>query len=267
MKLAWGVKRGMGHSPGFHGNHCNPEANLLFIPTVTGGLPIPRVKSAAAAVFCLSPAIHSGCLSRTLLLQTWKSPRLWNLWYLCQLWDLSLVSSLDKPRTCRPLNCTPTVSAEHLTGLLWWIICRHFLGSCTHARYSWAFGTLKQQCQHPDLRGIPSRCSSRGDRYGHRAQGACADHHQRRGEEGGRDTVSPHKPIPPPLTLRSEKEGHRAFRETWPAHWTLQSTLREWLKGREINMTFHAHSLETVLLTFLQYLNQSKDSLQQQSKY
>ena len=87
----------MGRSPGFHGNHCNPEANLLFIPTVTGGLPIPRVKSAAAAVFCLSPAIHSGCLSRTLLLQTWKSPRLWNLWYLCQLWDLSLVSSLDKP--------------------------------------------------------------------------------------------------------------------------------------------------------------------------
>ena len=87
----------MGRSPGFHGNHCNPEANVLFSPTVTGGLPIPRVKSAAAAVFCLSPAIHSGCLSRTLLLQKWKSSHLLNLWYLCQLWDLSLVSSLDKP--------------------------------------------------------------------------------------------------------------------------------------------------------------------------
>jgi hypothetical protein len=31
--------------------------------------------------------------------------------------------------------------------------------------------------------------------------------------EGGRDIASPHEPIPPPLTLRSGREGHRAFRE------------------------------------------------------
>ena len=219
----------MGRSPGFHGNHCNPEANLLFIPTVTGGLPIPRVKSAAAAVFCLSPAIHSGCLSRTLLLRTWKSPHLWNLWYLCQLWDLSLVSSLDKPRTCRPLNCTPTVSAEYLTGLIWWFVWRHFLGSCTHPRYSWALGTLKQQCQHPDLRGIPSRCYTWGNRYGHRAQGACAEHHQRRAEERGRDTASPHEPISPTLTQiqggrdTGPSERHDQHTEHYTAHWESES--------------------------------------------
>ena len=200
------------------------------------------MKNASAAVFCLSPAIHSGRVFRVLLLQTWKSSHLLNLWYLCQLWDLSFVSNLDKHRTCRPLNCTPT--AEHLTGLIWWFICRYFLGSWTQPRYSGAFGTLKQQCQHPDLRGIPSRCSSWGDRYGHRAQDAYEEHLQRRGEEGGRDTVSPHKPIPPPLTLRSGKEGHRAFRETWPAHWTLHTTLRV-TQGRGIDMTFHAHRLET----------------------
>ena len=167
-----------------------------------------------------------------------KTSHLLNPWYLCQLWDLSVASNQGKYRACRPVKCSSTASAEYLAGLIWWFICMYFLGSCTHPRYSWAFGTLKQQCQHPDLRGIPSRYSSWGDRYGYRAQGTCAEYHQRRGEEGARDTVSPQKPIPPPLTLRSGKEGHRAFRETRPAHWTLRTTLREWLKDEEL--TWHS---------------------------
>ena len=169
-----------------------------------------------------------------------------SLWYVCHwLWYGSLVSRPGKYRACRPVKCSPKLYAEYLSGLIWWFIYRYFLGSCTHSRYSWAFGTLKQQCQHPDLRGIPSRCSSWGDRYGHKAQGTCAEHHQRRGEELERDTVSPHKPIPPPLTLRSGREGHRAFRETWPAHWTPHTPLREWNKARGTKMTDLAHRLES----------------------
>ena len=114
-----------------------------------------------------------------------KTSHLLNLWYLCQLWDLSLASNQGKYRACRPVKCSSIASAEYLAGLIWWFICMYFLGSCTHPRHSWAFGTLKQQCQHPDLRGIPSRCSIWGDRYGQKAQGACAEHHQRRGKEGG----------------------------------------------------------------------------------
>ena len=86
-----------------------------------------------------------------------------SLWYVCHwLWYGSLVSRPGKYRACRPVKCSPTVSAEYLSGLIWWFIYRYFLGSCTHSRYSWAFGTLKQQCQHPDLRGIPSRFSTWG---------------------------------------------------------------------------------------------------------
>ena len=185
------------------------------------------VKSAAAAVFCLSPAIQSGCLSRILLLQICKTSHLLNLWYLCQLWDLSLVSSLGKHRACRPVICTPTESAEHLAGLIWWFICRHFLGSCTHPRFSWAFGTLRQQCQHPDLRGIPSRCSSWGDMYGQRAQGACAEHHQISGEEGGRDTASSHKPIPP-LCPTGPSEGNNQHTKHYLPHWENETSHENW---------------------------------------
>ena len=167
--------------------------------------------------------------------------QLLKLWFLCQPWDLSLVSS--------PGPAVLWFVARHLqeclAGLIRWFVCRYFLGSCIHPRCLWAFGTLKQQCQHPDLRGSPSKCSSWGDRYGHRAQGACADHHQRRGEEGGRGTASPHEPIPPPLTLRSGREGHRAFRETWPAHRTPHTPLRYWIKEQGIEITYHAHRLET----------------------
>ena len=190
---------------------------------------------------CLLPAIHSGCLSRTLLLQTWKIIQLLNLWFLCQLWDLSLVSS---PGPAVLWFVTQHLQ-ECLAGLIRWFVCRYFLGSCIHPRCSWAFGTLKQQCQQPDLRGSPSKCSSWGDRYGHRAQGACAEQHQRRREEGGRGTASPHEPIPPPLTLRSGREGHRAFRETRPAHWTPHTPLRDWIKERGIEITYRAHRLET----------------------
>ena len=175
-----------------------------------------------------------------------------SLWYFCHwLRYLSLVSRPGKYRACRPVKCSPTLYAEYLSGLIGWFIYRYFLGSCTHSRYSWAFGTLKQQCQHPDLRGIPSRYSFLGDRYGHRAQGACAEHHQRRGEAGERDTTSPHKPIPPPLTLRSGREGHRAFRETRPTHWTPHTPLREWNKARGTEMTDLAHRLESYYCWYL----------------
>ena len=182
-------------STGFHGNQLTKEPNCCsFLLELEDSLlpPAPhQEKNSAAAVFCLSPAIHSECLSRILLLQTWKSSHLLNLCYLWQLWDLSLVSSLGKHRTCRPVNCTPTVSAEHLTGLIWWFFSRYFLGSCTHPRYSWAFGTLKQQCQHPDLRGILSRYSSWGDRYGHRAQGnLCWTSSEKRWEGRKRHCIS-----------------------------------------------------------------------------
>ena len=164
-------------------------------------------------------------ITRTLLLQICKTSHLLNLWYLCQLWNLSLVSSPGKGQGLRAYKVYPNTSVVYLADLIWWFICRYFLGSCIHSRYSWALETLKQQCQHPDLRGFPRRCSTWGDRYGHKAQGTCAEHHQRRGDEGGRDIASPHEPIPPPLTLRSGREGHRAFRENdqhtehYTPHW------------------------------------------------
>ena len=80
-----------------------------------------------------------------------KTSHLLNPWYLCQLWDLSVASNQGKYRACRPVKCSSTASAEYLAGLIWWFICMYFLGSCTHPRYSWAFGTLKQQCQQQVL--------------------------------------------------------------------------------------------------------------------
>ena len=146
------------------------------------------------------------------------------LWHFCHwLRHLSLASSPGKYRACKPVECSLTASAEYLSGLIWWFIYRYFLASCTHPRYLWAFGTLKQQCQHTDLRGIPSRCSSWGDRYGHRAQGTCAEHYQRR-SEGERDTVFPHEPIPPPLTLRSGREGTQGLQRDTTN--TMNTTLR-----------------------------------------
>ena len=166
-----------------------------------------------------------------------KTSHLLNLWYLCQLWDLSLVSSLDKHRTCRPVNCTPTVSVEHPTGLIWWFICRYFLGSCTYPRYSWAFGTLKQQCQQQVLhlrgqvwtQGPGCLCWTSsdkrwGEKEGHcvssRAHPSTTDSEIREGGIQGlqRDTNS---------TLNATRHTERVT------------------QGWGIDMTFHAHRLET----------------------
>ena len=84
------------------------------------------------------------------------------------------------------------------------------------------------------LEEFPAGIPLEGTGMGTGPRGTCAEHHQRRAEKGGRDTASPHEPIPPPLTLRSGREGHRAFRETWPAHWTLHTTLREWNRHEEL---------------------------------
>lgn len=173
------------------------------------------------------PLLSTVGVSKDPLLRTWKSPRVLNLWYLCQLWDLSLVSSLDKPRTCRPLNCTPTVSAEHLTGLLWWIICRHFWAHAhmpgTHEPLGhWNSNVNTQILEEFPAWGVPLEIG-----IGHRAQRRlCWPSSDKRRGEGGRDTVSPCGPSPPPLTLRSGKEGgtqglqrHDQHTEHYTAHW------------------------------------------------
>ena len=131
----------------------------------------------------------------------------------------------EKYSARRPAKCSPTASAEDLAELIWWYVCRYFLGLWIQPTYSGASGTLKQQCQYLDLRGFPSRCSTWGDRCGHRAQGNCAEHHQRRVEERGRDTASPLQPIPPPLTLRSGRrdtglsERNNQHTEHYTPHW------------------------------------------------
>ena len=51
--LAWGARRGMWCSTGFHGNQFNQGANLLFIPTVTGRLPTPPSDECCSC--CLLP--------------------------------------------------------------------------------------------------------------------------------------------------------------------------------------------------------------------
>ena len=185
-------------------------------------------------------------ITRTLLLQICKTSHLLNLWYLCQLWNLSLVSSPGKGQGLRAYKVYPNTSVVYLADLIWWFICRYFLGSCIHSRYSWALETLKQQCQHPDLRGFPRRCSTWGDRYGHKAQGTCAEHHQRRGDEGGREGHCISSRAHPSTTNSEIREGGtQGFQRERSAHWTLHTPLREWTKAQGAEMTDHAHRLET----------------------
>ena len=196
-------------------------------------------------MFFLSPAIHSGCLSRTLLLQTFKTSHLLN-----PLISLSTPGCFFglKSRQVQGFQGCEVQPNRFCRGFGWSDLMIHlqvFAGLMHTSQVLMSLWALKQQCQYPDLRGIPSGCSTWGDRYGHRAQCACAEHHQRGGEEGERDTVSPHEPIPPPLTLRSGREGHRAFRETRPTHWILHTIRREWNKAHGIEKTYHAHRLET----------------------
>ena len=131
-------------------------------------------------MFCLSPAIHSGCLSSTLLLQIYDIPSI-------KPSDISVASGIFlrsqvQERTGLSGLCIVAQQLLPRICLVWFddsLVC----ASWAHAHmYSWAFGTLKQNVNTQILEEFPEGvqvCMDTGP------SAPVLIHHQRRDEEQG----------------------------------------------------------------------------------
>ena len=188
-------------------------------------------------MFCLSPAIHSGCLSSTLLLQIYDIPSI-------KPSDISIDSGIflrSQVQARTGLSGLCSVAQQLLPSIcLVWFDDSLVCASWAHAHmYSWAFGTLKQNVNTQILEEFPEGVQvwTQGPvplcwyiiREEMRSKAHCISSWAH------------------PSTTDSEirEGGHRAFRETRPAQWTLHTPLREWNKVHRIEITDHAHRLET----------------------
>ena len=134
-------------------------------------------------MFCLSPAVHSRCLSRTLLLQIYKTFHLLKLWYLCKLWDLSLASNLGSTG----LAGLWSVAQQLLQGI--WLAWFGDLFMC----FSWAHAHIpgtREPLGHWNnvntqiLEEFPAGVPHEETGNGHMAQCTCDKHNQRADAEG-----------------------------------------------------------------------------------
>ena len=116
-------------------------------------------------------------------------------------------------------------SDDPLAGVSW----SHAHVPSTHE----SLGTLKQQCQHPGPSGIPSRCSTWGERWRVWPSAPVLDIISEQVQKGGRDIHSLHEAILLTTDSETPREGRdkMPLEGKWPVHWKLQTTAERIKQG------------------------------------